>query len=130
MATTEESKRGKAIGSNMSKKKFNEITQVVKVISADDSLNADSRSSKIMDEIASIFNFDPDAKNFYDKAEAKKRYEGIKKKATELGVTVYELNGHKKFYEKHKDQQNKKRTENKRKAALRKRESVEETTLN
>ena len=106
--------------SMLSKKRFKEISKAFTEHLAAVELNLENTQQKelveaLMKEIAKIMNFDEHAKAYYDPMYVKKRYENFKIKATEQGVPISELNGHKAHYLKNKTELNKKQTERNRK---------------
>lgn len=97
--------KGRAVVS-ISRKKFVLINKAVEEITSNPDM-----SKTIMDTIAKIIGFDINAKASYNPEVVKKRYETFKIKAKELGISVYELSGHKAIYEKKKIELNKRRTQ-------------------
>lgn len=104
---------GKAT-SALSKKRYKEIgkafTERLKQLNLEDTQHNELLEN-LMKDIATIMNFDEHAKANYNPEYVKKRYEEFKEKATEQGVPVSELNGHKAYYLKNKTEYNRKQAE-------------------
>ena len=90
----------------MSKKRYKDISTALFERFHDEEL-----VENIMKDIARIMKFDENIKFHTNPEILKKRYELLKIKAQEKGMTVNELTGNKEWYLKNKEDCNKKRTE-------------------
>lgn len=103
--------------STMNKKRYHEIqaniSQIIKTVD-----NNDALTEAIMENIRTILKFDPDATvRKYTPEQGKKATEYRRKKAEELGVSVYEAFNHRNSYQKHKDTMIQRTTECRRRKA-------------
>jgi hypothetical protein len=93
------------IQSILSKKRYNEIKEICKIIIEDE-----DKINKLLKSICEIMKYNPDI-GLYDKTRLKELSDKRKKEAEEKGISVYESLGLNKYYEKNKDRLNKKRSE-------------------
>lgn len=114
METQEETTKGR-VKPVMSKKRYKDISNAFSQRIHPDLLK-DGNSSielieNLMKDIATIMKFNENAVFHTDPEILKKRYEVLKVKAQQKGITVNELTGTKDWYQKNKVEHNKKRTE-------------------
>jgi hypothetical protein len=89
----------------ITKKRYTEFAQYLIGAIGDESI-----AHNALDKFQEIFKYDP-AKPSYNPETAKKTYQRLKEKAQEQGTSVYALTNQSAFYQKHKEERNKKRVE-------------------
>lgn len=89
----------KPFASTMSRARYNAIEAVMRERTNDPRVVLD-----VMTSICAIMRFDPTAKQQYDPIKSLKQRERVKEEAKELGVSTYELQNRRKYYEKRKGQ--------------------------
>lgn len=104
----------------MSRKRYYQIEEAARELFKEDSI-----VQSIMENVRTYMSFDP-VVGMYTKEQVQKLYEYQKRRSEELNISIYNYCGRKKYYETHKEQCNKQRTENARRtAALKKIECLE-----